>query len=150
MVFNDKHRESIRKSVLCWLATATVDGYPNVSPKEVFCCYEDNKILIANIASPGSLKNIISNNKVCVSVVDILSQKGSQFKGRAEVHKKGDAKFNELSQPLLTITKGLFPFSSLFLIEVEKAKEILAPRYWMFPETTEEEQIESAKKLYGF
>ncbi|WP_313952801.1 pyridoxamine 5'-phosphate oxidase family protein [Accumulibacter sp.] len=29
----------IKRSVLCWLATADADGAPNVSPKEVFCAF---------------------------------------------------------------------------------------------------------------
>ena len=46
------------KSVLCWLSTASAEGIPNVSPKELFVFDENNMLLIANIASPQSIRNI--------------------------------------------------------------------------------------------
>ena len=77
-------KDYIKRSVLCWLAT--VDGnQPSVSPKEIFTNYGDDTVIIANIASPNSIKNIIRNNKVCVSFVDIFSQKGFQLYGEAHV-----------------------------------------------------------------
>ena len=42
----------IDSSVLCWLATASTNGMPNVSPKEIFTYYDSNSIIVANIASP--------------------------------------------------------------------------------------------------
>ena len=47
------------------------------------------------------------------------------------------------------MTGGKFPFSSIINVIVEKAKPIIAPKYILYPETTEEQQIESAKKAYG-
>ena len=64
----------IDQSVLCWLATADKDGQPNVSPKEIFA-YHNGDILIANIMSPQSVKNIKANPKVAVSFIDLLTQK---------------------------------------------------------------------------
>jgi len=57
-------KEYIDKSVLCWLATSSTDNVPNVSPKEIFNYFGENVIIIANIASPQSLKNIKQNKKV--------------------------------------------------------------------------------------
>ena len=51
---------------------------------------------------------------------------------------------------LLMLTEGKFPFSSITKISVTSAKPIIAPKYVLFPETTEEEQIANAKKNYGF
>ncbi len=139
---------SMDASVLCWLATASADGQPNVSPKEVFCAYGPEQILIANIASPGSVRNILQNPAVCVSFIDILVQKGYQVKGEAEVLDGNDPDFNELEKPLLNITKGKFPFSQIIRVKVEKTKPIIAPRYWLYPDTTEKEQIRSALDAY--
>jgi predicted pyridoxine 5'-phosphate oxidase superfamily flavin-nucleotide-binding protein len=66
----------IERSVLCWLGTVDDCGNPNVSPKEVFCAWGEDLILIANIASPESEKNIRSWPEVCVSFVDVFVQKG--------------------------------------------------------------------------
>ena len=51
-------KESIDRSVLCWLATVSIDGMPNVSPKEIFNHYKEDKVIVANIASPQTVKNI--------------------------------------------------------------------------------------------
>ena len=73
-------KKSMDSSVLCWLATVSSEGTPNVSPKEVFTYFKD-EIIIANIASPQTLKNIKENALVCISFIDILIQKGFKLKG---------------------------------------------------------------------
>ena len=138
----------IDRSVLCWLATASAEGIPNVSPKEIFAFYGTEQIIIANIASPQSMRNLRENPQVCVSFIDILVQKGVQIKGRANIVKKTQAAFPEMEKVLLKMTGGKFPFSSIISISIEKVKPILAPKYILYPETTEEEQIASAKKAY--
>lgn len=86
-MLSDEVKKSIEESILCWLATADSKGMPNVSPKEVFLPYGKEEIIIANIASPKSVKNIakslvtngdlslclIKNNglgKYCLAVVE--------------------------------------------------------------------------------
>lgn len=66
--------EDLGGCVLCWWATADEQGQPNVSPKEVFAVVDDQHLLIANIASPVSVRNIQHNPKVCVSIIDIFVQ----------------------------------------------------------------------------
>jgi predicted pyridoxine 5'-phosphate oxidase superfamily flavin-nucleotide-binding protein len=76
-------KKYIDNSVLCWLATCSKDGEPNVSPKEMFTYKDENTLLIANIASPSSIANIQENPKVCVSFVEVFVQKGFKIKGNA-------------------------------------------------------------------
>ncbi|WP_291727444.1 pyridoxamine 5'-phosphate oxidase family protein [Bernardetia sp.] len=142
-------KKYIEKSVLCWLATSDEENMPNVSPKEVFTFYDEEFIIIANIASPKSVHNIMKNSKVCVSFIDVFVQKGFQLKGNARIVRKSDSEFEVLVQPLLKMTKGKYPFANIIKIRVEKAKKIIAPSYMLYPETTEKEQVESAKKLYN-
>lgn len=141
-------KEYINRSVLCWLATSSSENIPNVSPKEIFTYYGDGHIVIANIASPQTVKNIRDNKHVCVSFIDIFVQKGFQLKGTAEIIHLTDPTFEELSRDLLKMTAGKFPFSSLTKIKVEHIKPIIAPRYLLYPTTTEEEQIQSALATY--
>ena len=61
-----------------------------------------------------------------------------------------DADFIDMEKILEKMTEGKFPFSSIIKITVEYTKPIIAPRYLFYPETTEEEQVKSAHKLYGF
>ena len=45
---------------------------------------------------------------------------------------------------------GKFPFEKITKVILEQVKQIIAPRYVIYPETTESKQIESAKKTYEF
>ena len=149
MELTEEIKKSIENSVLCWLATISIDNIPNVSPKEIFNYYGTKKIIIANIASPQTIRNIKMNENVCVSFIDILVQKGFQVKGKAKIIKKPDFEFSDKEKILTKMTGGNFPFNSITEITVEKFKEIIAPKYILYPETTELEQINSAKNTYG-
>ena len=142
-------KAAIDQSVLCWLATASKENIPNVSPKEIFKYYLPDKIIIANIASPRTVKNIKENKNVCISFIDILVQKGFQIKGTAEIIEETHPEYGQMEKVLLEMTGGNFPFKTITKITVEKVKPILAPRYLLYPETTEADQIKSAKKTYG-
>lgn len=142
-------KEYINRSVLCWLATASTGNIPNVSPKEIFNYYQKDKIIVANIASPQTVRNINQNPNVCVSFIDIFIQKGFQIKGKAEIILKTDKEFGQMERILIKMTEGQFPFSTITKIRTEQIKPIIAPRYLIYPETTEREQIKSAKKSYG-
>ncbi|WP_324026502.1 pyridoxamine 5'-phosphate oxidase family protein [Maribacter sp. BPC-D8] len=143
-------KAAIGDSVLCWLATSSADNMPNVSPKEIFCYFEDDTIIVANIASPQTVKNIRANKNVCISFIDILKQKGFQLKGVAEIIEKSDTDFSKMEKMLLHLTEGKFPFATITKVTITSSKPIIAPKYLLYPNTTEQQQIESAKKLYGF
>ncbi|EAR02823.1 pyridoxamine 5'-phosphate oxidase family protein [Maribacter sp. HTCC2170] len=149
MELTSKIKEAINKSVLCWLATVSGENIPNVSPKEIFSFYGKDKIIIANIASPQTVRNIKQNENVCISFIDILVQKGYQIKGKAKIVTKSDSDFMEMEQILIKMTGDKFPFSTITRISAEYIKPIIAPKYILYPETTEQEQVESAKKAYG-
>lgn len=148
MQVNQAIKKSIEESVLCWLATSSADNMPNVSPKEVFTHFAEKYIIIANIASPQSLRNIQENPQVCISFIDIFVQKGFQIKGRASVIKKSDKDYGIMEEQLLKITQGKFPFNSITKIQIENTKPIIAPKYILYPKTTESQQIKSAMKVY--
>lgn len=150
MELSTKIRESINRSVLCWLATVSAENVPNVSPKEIFNYYGTDKIIVANIASPQTIRNIKKNKNVCISFIDILVQKGFQLKGKARIIEKNNSDFLEMEKILTRMTGGNFPFSTITEISVKQIKPIIAPKYSFCPETTEKKQIESAKKAYGF
>jgi hypothetical protein len=140
--------EYVETSVLCWLATSSLDNMPNVSPKEVFTEHNGN-VIIANIASPQSVRNIQENPNVCVSFIDIFIQKGYQLKGHAEIIFKESRAFDLPSKKLEKITNGKFPFESITQIKITSTKPIIAPSYLLYPEISEKDRINSAKQAYG-
>jgi predicted pyridoxine 5'-phosphate oxidase superfamily flavin-nucleotide-binding protein len=106
-------KQYISKSVLCWLATCDRNGIPNVSPKELFTYQGDQFLLIANIASPGSVKNILENPQVCVSFIDVFLQKVYKLKGRARIVEKDAPDFSSKLKPLTGLFTDKSPFSLL-------------------------------------
>ncbi|WP_421976353.1 pyridoxamine 5'-phosphate oxidase family protein [Roseivirga seohaensis] len=142
-------RNVIDKSVLCWLATTDASQTPNVSPKEVFTYWGDDRLIIANIASPGSVRNIRANPSVCVSFIDVLVQKGFKVKGKAAIVRSGQEGYQAIQAELEKLTGGKYPFSEVIVIRVESIEAIVAPSYKLFPELSEEERIEQAKRQYG-
>lgn len=92
--------ELANRSVLCWLATVDATGQPNVSPKEIFAVFDSEHLVIANIASPGSARNIESQALVCVSFIDIFVQKGFKVAGVARNVGAGEPDFAFWSAPL--------------------------------------------------
>lgn len=149
MELTEKVKEYIDKSILCWLATSSSEGIPNVSPKEIFTYFGIESIIIANIASPQSIRNIKENEHVCVSFIEIFVQKGFQIKGKAKLIERADPQFKEMEQELTKMTLGKFPFETIIKINVTQIKQILAPSYIFYPETKEEDQVHNAKKAYG-
>lgn len=141
-------KKYIDKSVLCWLATTNKQSEPNVSPKEMYALYDDKTLLIANIASPNTIKNIKTNSKVCVSFLDIFVQKGFKLKGVAKVIDKSDVEYNEKLKLLTNLFTDEFPIKSIIEIDLITIERIVAPRYNIFTETTEKSQIESAMMTY--
>ena len=141
-------KKYIEKSVLCWLATVDQHNEPNVSPKEMFALYDDSTILVANIASPNTVKNIQTNSNVCISFLDIFVQKGLKIKGTARIIDQSDITYYKKLRLLTDLFGDKFPIKSIIEIELRKIDKIIAPSYNISPETTEESQIESAMKTY--
>lgn len=147
-MISEEVKKYIDKSVLCWLATSNKENEPNVSPKEMFTYKDDRTLLIANVASPNSIENIQENANVCVSFVDIFIQKGYKLKGTATLINKGDNEFNEKAKPLTDMFTDEFPIKSIIEIDVKKVDTIQAPSYFLYPDRTEQFQIESAMNIY--
>lgn len=141
-------REYAQRSVLCWLATTSDDG-PSVSPKEIFACYGEDRVIIANIASPNSVKNIHAEPRVCVSFVDVFSQKGWQLYGEATLMRKGDAGFEDRQTILQGMAGEAFRVATLWDVTVTKAKEIIAPSYRFNPDVKEADMRDGAMETYG-
>ena len=46
---------------LCYVATVTPDGKPNLSPKGSLCVIDGDHLAFADIMSPGTMRNLRSN-----------------------------------------------------------------------------------------
>jgi predicted pyridoxine 5'-phosphate oxidase superfamily flavin-nucleotide-binding protein len=140
-----------QRSVLCWLATVDSSGQPNVSPKEIFTVLDGEHIVVANIASPSSAKNIRANAKVCLSFIDVFAQKGYKVLGLAtEARPTHGRRLRPLGRASAHDGRRAFPIHSVFVVRATAVEPILAPSYRLHPsETSETTQIESALRTYG-
>ena len=150
VILNSSHKAMAERSVLCWLATADESGQPNVSPKEVFAVADDKHIVVANIASPGSAKNIHINEKVCLSFIDVFAQKGFKVFGVASDVTPEAAEYFRWVEPLRMMAGDRFPIHSVFVVRATAVEPIIAPSYRLYPsETTEASQVQAALRTYG-
>jgi predicted pyridoxine 5'-phosphate oxidase superfamily flavin-nucleotide-binding protein len=140
---------SAQSSILCWLATVDADGWPNVSPKEIFTVLDPEHLVIANIASPPSVRNIAQNPRVCVSFVHVFVQKGFKVLGTARNVGKTDADFAHWAAPLVAMAGPRFPMHSVIVVRATGVESMVAPSYRLYPnETTEQAQVVSAMRAY--
>lgn len=144
-----EHQKIIQDSVLCWLATVDDQGQPNVSPKEMFTVLDEHHLGIAHIASPRSVRNIQHQSKVCVSILDVFVQKGFKFYGEARILERQHLNFPSRAATLLALAEPMFKIQSLIEVKVTQIKSIVAPSYFLYPDTTTEaSQIASALRTY--
>jgi hypothetical protein len=149
-MISDEVIDCAGRSVLCWLATCDADVIPNVSPKEIFTPWGNSQVLIANIASPGSVRNTEMNNKVCLCFVDVFLQKGFKLKGAARNIMPTHEEFRALLTPLERMSKGQFVIHSIILMNVTSVEPVLAPSYQFYGhEVSEATQRASAMTTYG-
>ncbi len=145
---NDELNSYIDQSVLCWLATSNLQNEPNVSSNEMSTFLGDSHILLANMASPNSMRNIKENPQVCVSFVHVFIQKGFKIKGMAKTIEKHAIYFNDRLLHLTERFQVDYPVKSIIEIEIKEISKIIAPSYYLKPGIIEQEQIKSAMATY--
>ncbi|MCA9213213.1 MAG: pyridoxamine 5'-phosphate oxidase family protein [Planctomycetales bacterium] len=140
--------ESIETSVLCWLATVAEDGSPNVSPKEAFMHDGSGRILVAHIASPQTVRNIESDARVCLSFIDVFTQKGHKVRGTARVLRESDEGYEQQKFRLTELIGDRFRILAVIEVEPTEVEEIVAPSYRMFSEMTANKMIGQSLATY--
>ena len=115
---------------LGFVATVTPDGRPNVSPKGTTTFWDQERLMFADLASPGTVENLANNPHVEVNVIDPIARKGFRFKGTGRVHTGG-----EVFERGLTILhdRGLTAardrVRSIVVIDVTAAAAVISPAY---------------------
>ncbi|MFT4030304.1 MAG: pyridoxamine 5'-phosphate oxidase family protein [Protaetiibacter sp.] len=141
--------ECFDRAVLCWLASADEQGRPSVSPKEIFVVTSPEELLIADIASPRSVRNIGRRGAVCVAAIDVFEQRGYQVYGDARIVPATDPGFESLSEPLRAKAGPDFPIRSVIVVQVARFSPILAPSLWMFPDVSRSARRAGVLAAYG-
>ena len=89
-IITEDHRKLIEEVGLCYVASASSDGTPNVSPKGSIAVLDDDHLVFAEIMSPHTSENLQENPRVAVSVCNPEKFQGFQFKGTAVLSPDGE------------------------------------------------------------
>jgi hypothetical protein len=143
-VLTEEMKRVVTEIQLCYAATVTPDGKPNLSPKGSITVLGDDELGFADLASPGTIENIRQNPAIELNVVDPFTRRGFRFKGRAEVVKDPDA-----HERIARILGPDYPFERVVKIQVEAAAEVFSPVYTL-TRTTEVEVKRFWLERYGY
>ena len=119
----------IKRYTVGFVATITPDGKPAVSPKGMSIILDDNTLVIGNIRSPQTARNININPAVEVNYLDVLSRKAVRISGSARYVKKGTEEFDILHPCFHRWSNLSQKLRGIFVINIESAKIITSPVY---------------------
>ena len=123
-------RAVVAASQLCFAATVTPDGRPNLSPKGTIRVWDDTHLFFLDIASPQTRANLAHAPWLVLNVVDQLSRRGYRFYGEAVVHGPESPIYAEAVRRVYGDTAPAAPPAAAVLLEVAEATPLLSPAYW--------------------
>jgi uncharacterized protein len=113
---------------LCYVATVTPDGKPNLSPKGSLKVLDDSHLAFADIMSPVTMRNLLANPHIEINMVDPFIRRGYRFKGRCEVHREGEV-FDLVANELWEREGRQYPVNAVVKVAVEHALPVRSPAY---------------------
>lgn len=123
-------RAVIQSAHLCFAATVTPDGRPNVSPKGTIRVWDDARLFFLDIASPGTRANLANSPWLELNVVDQISRRGYRFSGRAALHFPPTTVYADGVQRVYVDAPPADPPAAVVLLTVDRAAPLLSPAYW--------------------
>jgi hypothetical protein len=111
VVITEEMREVVEGQRASYVATATKDGRPNVSPKGTLRVLDDQTLVFADLFSEKTRRNLQENPQIAVTVADEKRFVGYQFRGTAELIDKGplfDAMAEELKNHPMNLPKARY------------------------------------------
>lgn len=131
---------------LCFAATVTPDGRPNLSPKGTIRVWDDRHLFFCDIASPQTRRNLEHNPWIELNVVDGLSRRGYRFFGTATLHRGNDV--YERATARIREEEGVdYVVEAVVLIRLERVLPVLSPGYLHVPDETEMRELWKAKRV---
>ena len=120
-ILTEEMKRVVAQQQLCYAASVTPNGKPNLSPKGSITVLSDDELGFADLASPGTIENLRHNPAIELNVIDPFTRRGFRFKGRAEIVKNDPEAHRRIAQ----ILGPDYPFK----IRVETAAEVFSPVY---------------------
>lgn len=126
-ILTNEIKEFVKKQRLGFIATVCPDGTPNLSPKGTTNVWDDDHLMFADIYSPGTVNNLLSNPAIEINIVDVFLRKGYRFKGVATVLSKGP-----LFEEMLSFYRNAgssYTINNIVMVKVERILPINSPAY---------------------
>ena len=130
MLLTPDMRAVIEVSQLCFAATVSPDGRPNLSPKGTIRVWDDEHLFFLDIASPQTRANLERSPWLELNVVDQLSRRGYRFACAATLHQPGSTVYDEGVRRVYGDATPSSGPSAVVLLTVERAAPVLSPAYW--------------------
>jgi len=117
---------------LGFVATVTVGGHPNVSPKGTFVVLDDRTVAFGEIRSPQTVTNLVNQPEVEVNFINVLTRKAVRLSGPAELVRRETREFDALFPPFSAEWGALADRINLIVkIKVDHAEMLTSPAYDM-------------------
>jgi predicted pyridoxine 5'-phosphate oxidase superfamily flavin-nucleotide-binding protein len=123
-------RAVIEACQLCFAATVTPEGRPNLSPKGTIRVWDGEHLFFLDIASPGTRANLEQSPWLELNVVDQLSRRGYRFAGAATLHHPGSEVYGDAVRRVYGDATPSSRPSAVVLLAVDHAAPVLSPAYW--------------------
>lgn len=140
-ILTEDMRQMVAHLRLCYVATVTPDGKPNLSPKGSLRVIDDGHLAFADIMSPSTIRNLRSNPYIEVNMVDPFLRRGYRFKGVCEVVTEGET-FDLVANELWDREGRQYPVNAVVSIAVQTALPVRSPAY-VFNKGVKEENVRS-------
>lgn len=127
-MLTDDMRALVRAAHLCFAATVTPEGRPNLSPKGTLRVLDERRLFFLDIASPGTRANLAANPWMELNVVDGLSRRGYRFLGRATLH-RDDEVHREATRRVFEEDGRAYPAHAVVVLAVERVAPLVSPGY---------------------
>ncbi|WP_321930696.1 MULTISPECIES: pyridoxamine 5'-phosphate oxidase family protein [Paraburkholderia] len=139
----------IKGAILSFVATVNEDGTPNLSPKASLTV-RNGKLYFADIASPGTLRNLNLNPAVEINVVDIFQRRGYRFNGRALILPPGGEEYAMIADWIREVNGPEYPVEHVIRIEISSISSLCSPAHvFADPPRSQDEIQKTYRQKYG-
>ena len=124
-VISSEIKNFLNSQKLGYVATVSSDGKPNISPKGTIISWASDLLVFANIRSPDTMSNLITNSSMEINVINPLSRKGYLFIGTGKIIKD-----TPLFDEIVTYYRNSgiqSPINSVVLVTVSSVSEVTSP-----------------------
>jgi uncharacterized protein len=139
----------VKQAILSFVATINEDGTPNLSPKASLRI-ANGVLYFADIASPGTIRNLRRNPALEINVVDILQRRGYRFKGRALILPPDDNESLMIANWVRATNGPEYPVDHVVKIEATSITPLLSPAHvFAHPPRSQDEIRSTYHQKYG-